>query len=327
MNFHLIPCCLVTVLIMITTRCAENADENRDYRQDMRGFVQGLSDYAKTITPDFLVIAQNAQELITDNGEVSGSIVHDYLNAINGLAREDLFYGYTADNIPTPETERDNMLGFLVLYENNGVDVMVVDYCSTQIYIDSSYDMSAARNFIGFAADHRQLDNIPNYPPLPYNVNTADIAVLSDAQNFLYLINTQLYDSKIEFLNLLQDTDYDILIIDLFYGGNEIFDAQEIALLKNKTNGGLRLVLAYCSIGEAENYRYYWQDEWNVDPPDWLDEENPDWPGNFLVKYWEQEWQDIIFGNEDSYMKKILDAGFSGVYLDIIDSFEYFEDE
>ena len=38
-----------------------------------------------------------------------------------------------------------------------------------------------------------------------------------------------------------------------------------------------------------------------------------------------QEWQDIVFGNDESYLKKILDAGFDGVYLDIIDAFEYFE--
>jgi cysteinyl-tRNA synthetase len=54
-------------------------------------------------------------------------------------------------------------------------------------------------------------------------------------------------------------------------------------------------------------------------------EENPEWEGNYKVKYWEKEWQDIIFGNEDSYLQKILDAGFDGVYLDIIDAFEYFE--
>jgi len=37
------------------------------------------------------------------------------------------------------------------------------------------------------------------------------------------------------------------------------------------------------------------------------------------------EWQDIIFDNENSYLKKIIDAGFDGFYLDIIDAFEYFE--
>ena len=79
------------------------------------------------------------------------------------------------------------------------------------------------------------------------------------------------------------------------------------------------------SIGEAEDYRYYWQSSWKIGSPDWIEKENPDWEGNYKVKYWEKGWQDIIYGNNDSYLKKILDTGFDGVYLDIIDAFEYFE--
>jgi cysteinyl-tRNA synthetase len=43
------------------------------------------------------------------------------------------------------------------------------------------------------------------------------------------------------------------------------------------------------------------------------------------VKHWYGEWQDMIFGNNGSYLKKMYDVGFDGVYLDIIDAFEYFE--
>ena len=28
--------------------------------------------------------------------------------------------------------------------------------------------------------------------------------------------------------------------------------------------------------------------------PSWLEDENPDWEGNYRVKYWEAEWQKII---------------------------------
>jgi cysteinyl-tRNA synthetase len=79
------------------------------------------------------------------------------------------------------------------------------------------------------------------------------------------------------------------------------------------------------SIGEAEDYRYYWQSDWEVGNPDWLAEENPDWEGNYKVKYWDSDWQSIFYGNDASYLKKITDAGFNGVYLDIIDAFEYFK--
>ena len=41
--------------------------------------------------------------------------------------------------------------------------------------------------------------------------------------------------------------------------------------------------------------------------------------------YWNEDWQKIIYKNNDSYLNKILEANFDGVYLDIIDGFEYFE--
>ena len=113
--------------------------------------------------------------------------------------------------------------------------------------------------------------------------------------------------------------------MDLFFGEGIEFTSAEINQLKNKANGGKRLVISYMSIGEAEDYRYYWQAGWEPDNPAFLDAENPHWEGNYKVRYWEKEWKDIIFGNESSYLKKILDADFDGIYLDIIEAFEYFE--
>jgi cysteinyl-tRNA synthetase len=170
------------------------------------------------------------------------------------------------------------------------------------------------------------LDNIPLYPNPIYAVNNQVIATLGDAKNFLYLINPQSYATKTDFISAVTATNYDLLIMDIFFNdGVTQFTSAEITQLKNKANGGKRLVISYMSIGEAEDYRYYWQSSWNSTKPIWLAEENPDWPGNFKVWYWEKDWQDIIFGNNSSYLKKILDAGFDGVYLDIIDAFEYYE--
>ena len=67
--------------------------------------------------------------------------------------------------------------------------------------------------------------------------------------------------------------------------------------------------------------------EWESNPPSWLAEENPDWRGNYKVRYWDENWQSIIYGDDNSYLKRITDAGFDGVCLDIIDAFEYFENE
>ena len=89
----------------------------------------------------------------------------------------------------------------------------------------------------------------------------------------------------------------------------------------SKASHSIPLVLAYMSIGEAETYRWYWDKAWDFKKPYWMDKENPNWGSNYKVRYWDQEWQGLII----QYLDRIIDAGFDGVYLDIIDAFEYWE--
>jgi len=67
----------------------------------MRNFVQDLSSYAKAVDPEFIIIPQNGQELITLNGDNKGTADITYLSCIDGQGREDLFYGYDDDNQAT----------------------------------------------------------------------------------------------------------------------------------------------------------------------------------------------------------------------------------
>ncbi len=118
----------------------------------------------------------------------------------------------------------------------------------------------------------------------------------------------------------LKNSEYDWLVIDYSKEGDDesAFTSDEIDTIRSGLTG--RKVLSYLSIGEAEDYRFYWQESWKTSPPSWLDEENPDWRGNYKVKYWDDSWQDII----KQYLDRIIDAGFDGVYLDIIDAYEYY---
>ncbi|MCB0930992.1 MAG: endo alpha-1,4 polygalactosaminidase [Mycobacterium sp.] len=295
-----------------------------DYRQDMRAFVIDIARQARLVNPAFIVIPQNGQELITQNGEADGPLAVAYAAAIDGQGREDLFYGYTFDNVATPAAERNYMLEFLDREEAAGVQVLVTDYASSAAKVDNSYAQNAAHGFISFAANHRDLDTIPPRPAEPVGVNSDDIANLAQARNFLYVLDPGRFQSQAGYLDALASTNYDVLIIDAFYD-DQALTAAEVAALQTKANGGRRLVIAYMSIGEAEDYRYYWQAGWRPGSPSWLDSENPDWAGNYKVRYWEQGWQDIILSGPDAYLNRITAAGFDGVYLDLIDAFEYFE--
>ena len=115
------------------------------------------------------------------------------------------------------------------------------------------------------------------------------------------------------------------------------FTAAEIDLIR--TQGPCRkTILAYLSIGEAEDYRDYWDPAWvdaNGDPipgvaPPWLGPQNPDWPGNYKVRYWMSGWQALLFGTpagpDATPLDRIIDAGYDGVYLDIVDAYEFWSD-
>ena len=116
-----------------------------------------------------------------------------------------------------------------------------------------------------------------------------------------------------EFKNL-KNLNVSLIIIDP--DDANLTKEQILELKKNK------IVLAYLSIGEAEDYRDYWKDNWEVGNPTFIEDENPDWEGNYRVKYWNSEWQNIIFKKAE-YIAKIE---YSGVYLDKIDTYEDYKE-
>jgi len=315
------------ILLILITFFSCNKDDipDLDFRQEMRDFVIGISEYSRINDPDFIIIPQNGIELVSNNGEETGSLNAGYSDAIDGNGQEDLFYGYNKDDQATPAEDNTYLRAFLDKSKNSGNVILVTDYCSTLSKMADSYLKNNQAGYISFAADHRELNNIPAYPSPVNGVNNNVITSLSQVKNFLYLINPENYSSKTAFMNAVTSTNYDLLIMDLFFDEATEFTAGEIAQLKNKANGGKRLVISYMSIGEAEDYRYYWQSGWKTGNPSWLDDENRAWKGNYKVWYWDPEWQKIIYGNDDSYVKKIINSGFDGVYLDIIEAFESYE--
>ena len=137
----------------------------------------------------------------------------------------------------------------------------------------------------------------------------------------------------------LQDVDpdviaaspYDMVVIDYSRDGTSdtVFTPAELEKMKKKPDGSRRIVLSYLSIGEAEKYRYYWKWYWGWFfgwfAPSWRDRQNTEWRGNYAVRYWEPGWQEIIVTGPNSYLDRIIKAGFDGVWLDKVDEFEFFD--
>ncbi len=139
---------------------------------------------------------------------------------------------------------------------------------------------------------------------------------------FAYVLQPeQLADSRESAISKLANCDRDWIILDVSFGGDEQsrWTPAELQTIRHGKAG--RKMIAYLSIGEAENYRSYWKPGWKQNPPDFLMKENPDWPGNYGVKFWVKSWQQIILEEID----KITAQGFDGLYLDKVDIFEDFE--
>ena len=123
----------------------------------------------------------------------------------------------------------------------------------------------------------------------------------------------------------------DLVVLDYSHGGDADgkWTGEQIRTIRAGKPG--RKVVAYLSIGEAEDYRGYWKKEWDRNrdgrpdegAPDFLSAANPDWEGNYRVKYWKAQWQEIIL----RYLDEIVAQRFDGVYMDIVDAFETFEQD
>ena len=123
---------------------------------------------------------------------------------------------------------------------------------------------------------------------------------------FLYQLQNASYGE-------LSATDFDIGVVDMDDAG---LSATQVAAIEGQGKG----LFTYLSIGEAEDYRDYWQSSWNSSgsKPSFLLGENPDWPGNYSVKFWDADWQKIMFARVDEAVK----LGYHGMYLDIVDAYE-----
>ncbi|MBO6523882.1 MAG: endo alpha-1,4 polygalactosaminidase [Balneolaceae bacterium] len=315
---------LFTVLLMFSNMGCAQIRDSIDYKEEMRNFVEEISEYGRNQNPDFIVIPQNGVQLVSDNGKWNGKPDRDYLEAIDGLGQESLYYGSYGDDIDTPLELTDYLQFYLDIGKEAGKAILVTDYTSVPNKMDSSYEMNEQKEYISFAADDRELTTIPDYPEQIKDENPDPVTTLTEAENFLYLLNPEEFGSKQDFLDSIAETNYGVIIIDAFYMGT-ILTNEDLTIIRSKADGAQRLIISYMSIGEAEDYRYYWQENWEPGNPDWIVAENPNWEGNYKVKYWEQGWKSYIYGNQESYLQKIIDAGFDGVYLDIIDAFYYFE--
>jgi len=81
------------------------------------------------------------------------------------------------------------------------------------------------------------------------------------------------------------------------------------------------VLLAYVSLGEAEDYRFYWD---KIKDANFLAEKNPDWPGNYRVDVRDPSWQDLVL---NEIIPRLKQDGFCGIFMDTLDTAAYLEEK
>jgi hypothetical protein len=80
-------------------------------REAMRDFA--IAEQARSAAPGFLTIPQNELELLTIDGYPDSDLAAEYFALLDGVGQEALSFGYTADDVSTPQEDHERLLAFL----------------------------------------------------------------------------------------------------------------------------------------------------------------------------------------------------------------------
>jgi cysteinyl-tRNA synthetase len=132
----------------------------------------------------------------------------------------------------------------------------------------------------------------------------ADRALVRNAKSWRYQLQGD--------VGGLASSNVDVVAVDLDGAKGSV------ARLKQKPGGGRRAVLAYIAIGEAEPWRPYWKTCCAGGSPSWLTSRIQGWKNNYVVRFWEPGWKAIVAQR----VREAMAAGFDGLYLDRVDTWE-----
>jgi endo-alpha-1,4-polygalactosaminidase (GH114 family) len=311
-----------------------------NHRQFMRDIIIELSAYAKTRNPQFIIVVRNAPELLIkeqrewnweswrdpDGAAVGrytplGSVNRLYLKAIDGTLIDGLFCGRQAIDQPTPEALAKPLLEEAAKLRQEGRRVLTIEYCKDKAQTTAVTKKAAGLGTLTYIDQDgdKFLGRIPGRPP---QENAEHVTDLSQARNFLPILNSARYGSRDSWVSALAETNYDLLLLDPFWRGNESLTFADVKTLKYKQLGSQRLVLGSVQLGRANDTRFYWKQDWRVGNPGWIVAPDPDSISQMMVRYWDQDWKAIL----GQYMQGMVDLGLHGVLLDQADSYLFFED-
>ena len=117
--------------------------EEMGHRDDMVEFVSRIATRAKSQRPGFLVVSQNGDDLLPNV---------KFRAAIDGFAREDLFYGEDSDGKRNSASSIRESVKRLKMFSAEGKPVFVVEYPRNDSQAHTARREIAEQGFIGLMA-------------------------------------------------------------------------------------------------------------------------------------------------------------------------------
>ena len=176
-----------------------------------------LGDYARAKNASFLLVGNGPTGLLEATEDNSEENVARLIRALDGFFMESRFYdGYEEDGEKAErnDAETDEFLAAMLRKPLlAGKQVFVLDYVKGK-KICHVQEWGAAEGYIADGGD-RLLDVIPDRRPMNENANS--ITQLRQVKNFLVLLNPEHYKTRESYIKALSETNYDLLIVDLYY--------------------------------------------------------------------------------------------------------------
>lgn len=300
-----------------------------DYREEMRTFVQQISSYARQQKRNFIVAVRDPEELIIKRNVQDENIIspaRTFMRSVDAVMYDNVFMGYKAVDQATPPEVQQQILGSIDRAKRSGLPVLTMEFATKPSDIDRIYRSAEQRGLVATVVPRptNDLTAIPDYPRRPFNENPNNILAMDDVKNFLYLSDPAAFGREDQFALKIHDTNFDLVIVDPF-SGRDPLSKQAVETLKYKKLGARRLVFARMDIGTAASYRYYWQPGWGEGSPGFINAPYPNDPDRYFVEYWTPGWQQVIFGDNNSFLYGLIRQGYDGVVLEGMRSYLAFE--
>lgn len=302
-----------------------------DFREEMRNLITNIAKFARSQNPGFVIMTHNGLGLLEKIDEVDKRKVfpaRGYMLTLDAIMQDGLHYGHEAFGKPTGKEAKAEFDRLLDLVKRNRIKLLTVDFTKDRKAVDEVLRQSQSKGYLPFVA-HKplaELNSLPPYPSRPFLENGNHILSMDKAKNYIYLTDSTAFGLEVEFALEMHDTNYDMLVVDVFHG-RKPFSRRAIETLKYKKLGSRRLVLARMDIGTAASYRYYWKPGWQSGSPSWITAPYPTDPDRFFVEYWRPEWHKLLYGDPKSFTYGLIAQGYDGVVLESVEAYRFFESD